>query len=61
METAQEMILLGLGFVVGGLLLVMGMLFHVFPDSNRAKRLWAIIIPGIIIGLALILSGSLMK
>lgn len=61
MDTSQKMITLGIGAIVGGLMLIIGIVLGVFSDRQRAKRLWVIIVPSLIIGITLILLGSLIN
>jgi hypothetical protein len=53
MSTAQKLIAMGGGFIFAGLLMAIGIMRHWFPDQSRAKRMWAVVVPGLIVGIAM--------
>lgn len=57
MNASQKMLAMGVGAIIGGVLIAFGILIHIFPDRNKAKRLWAIAIPSFVVGIALTLVG----
>lgn len=55
-DTSQKFILIGIGLLVGAAIILAGLLFSFFP-KDRIKRNWGISIFGLILGIALIVTG----
>ena len=58
METSEKLVLVGLGFLTGAILIAIGLFSHLFPE-DRIKRNKMLAIAGIVLGAALISVGLL--
>lgn len=61
MDLEQKIIAIGMGALVPSLLIGLGIVFHKFPDQRRATRMWAVVVPGIVVGLILVVIGRAME
>lgn len=62
MTASQKIILVGIGFIIGTIVIGIGGLYHIIPDyKDRPKMVWGTIGVGCIMGTAFILTGLLMK
>ena len=60
MSTSEKLITMGIGFIFTAILIAVGVLRHVFPDRDRAKRMWAVVIPAFVMGTILLILGFVM-
>jgi hypothetical protein len=54
METSQKFILFGIGLIIGGLLGIVGLVLHLFPD-HKVKRTRMASIMCVLVGVAFII------
>jgi hypothetical protein len=57
MDESQKIMLFGIGLLSGGILAGIAIVCRLLPDQQRAKRLWIMVVPAVIIGSVLIFIG----
>ena len=61
LNTAQKIIAMGGGFILVGVVITISIVCHWLPDQKRARRLWTVSIPCLMIGIVLIVIGITMR
>lgn len=61
MATSEKLILVGIGFILGVLLVIIAAIYHVIPNHFKIRRVWMATIVGALLGLALVITGILTK